>query len=91
MVNALLGPAMSRGAGHKTVILLDVQMPVMDGVEFVRAYRSLPGHQAEIVIMTAGHGAKEHANRVGADRYLVKPFDLEEVLTVVESIEGRKP
>ena len=69
-----------------SVILLDVQMPVMDGVEFVRAYRSLPGHQAQIVIMTAGRSATEYAEQVGADRYLAKPFDLDEVLGVVETL-----
>ena len=71
-----------------SVILLDVQLPVMDGVEFVRAYRSLPGHQAQIVIMTAGHSAKEYAEQVRADRYLAKPFDLDEVLGVVGTLAG---
>ena len=36
--------------------------------------------------MTAGRSAKEYAEQVGADRYLAKPFDLDEVLGVVETL-----
>jgi len=73
------------------VILLDIQMPVMDGVEFVRVYRSLPGHQAHLVVMTAGHNARLYAERVGADRYLAKPFELDEVLTLVGELSDGGP
>jgi DNA-binding response OmpR family regulator len=65
------------------VIMIDVQMPIMDGVEFVSAYRSLPGHQARLIVMSAGHDARIHAERVGADRYLAKPFDMDVLLSVV--------
>jgi two-component system, chemotaxis family, chemotaxis protein CheY len=68
------------------VIMLDIQMPVMDGFEFVRAYRELPGHQARLVIMTAGHDARHYAERVQADSYLAKPFDMDALLTVVTGL-----
>jgi CheY-like chemotaxis protein len=68
------------------VILLDIQMPVMDGLEFVRNYRSLPGHQAHLVVMTAGHDAALYAEHVGADRYLAKPFELDAVVTLVDEL-----
>jgi CheY-like chemotaxis protein len=71
------------------VILIDVEMPVMDGVEFVSVYRSLPGHQAQLVIMTAGHNAQMYAERVGADAYLPKPFELDDVLAITAELSRR--
>jgi CheY-like chemotaxis protein len=66
-----------------SVILLDIQMPVMDGESFVRAYRAVPGHQAHLVVMTAGQDARVYAEHVGADHYLAKPFDLDDVISIV--------
>jgi len=48
------------------LILLDVRMPVMDGVEFVRRYRDLPGPHAPIVAMTAAHGTHDLIEHIGA-------------------------
>ena len=71
------------------VILIDVQMPGMDGLGFVRAYRSLPGHQAQLVIMTAGPDAQLYAQQIGADAYLSKPFDLDDVLAMTAELSRR--
>ena len=71
------------------VILIDVQMPVMDGLAFVRAYRSLPGHQAQLVIMTAIENAQMYAEQVGADAYLSKPFELDDVLAMTAALSRR--
>jgi CheY-like chemotaxis protein len=71
------------------VILIDVQMPLMDGVEFVRRYRALPGHKAQLIIMTAGQNAKMYAELVGADAYLAKPFELDDVPEIVGKLAGR--
>jgi CheY-like chemotaxis protein len=70
------------------VIVLDIQMPVMDGVEFVRAYRALPGHQARLVIMSAGKDARRYCDQIGADHYLAKPFELDSLLTTVKESIG---
>ena len=74
--------------GTFAVILIDVQMPLMDGVEFVRRYRVLPGHKAQLIIMTAGQNAKMYAELVGADAYLPKPFELDDVLAIVGGLAG---
>ena len=58
------------------VILLDVQMPVMDGPTFAERYRSLPGPHAPIVVFTAGGGAQDWAKRIQATAYVDKPVDL---------------
>ena len=72
-----------------SVILIDVQMPVMDGTSFVEAYRTFPGHQARLVVMTAGTDARQYADQVAADSYLAKPFDLDELVRVVDSLARR--
>jgi CheY-like chemotaxis protein len=68
------------------VILIDINLPGMDGVEFVRLYRSLPVHQARLVVMTAGYRSKQYAERVQADAYLVKPFDVDHLISTVNGL-----
>ncbi len=66
-----------------SVILLDMRMPVMDGWEFSRAYRERPGAHAPIVVLTAARDAAEYATEIGAEGFLAKPFDLDELLRTV--------
>ena len=66
------------------LILLDMRMPVMDGCEFVRAYRTSPEPRAPVVVVTAARDAAERAAEINADGHLAKPFGLEELLAVVE-------
>ncbi len=66
------------------VILLDLDMPVMDGQEFVRAYRQTPlPHVAIIVMTTSRHGA-HHAAALQVAGYLRKPFELDHLLAMVD-------
>ncbi len=68
------------------LILLDMRMPVMDGWEFARRYRALPGPHAPIVCLTAAATEADAAARgaqIGAAACLSKPFDLDELLAVV--------
>jgi CheY-like chemotaxis protein len=58
------------------VILLDVQMPVMDGPTFAERYRQLPGPHAPIVVFTAAGAAHRLAARMRAVACLDKPVDL---------------
>jgi CheY-like chemotaxis protein len=65
------------------VILLDMLMPVMDGWQFARNFRTLYGHAAVIVVTTAAENAQERSRDIGADDVLAKPFDLERLLAKV--------
>lgn len=61
-------------------ILLDWNMPNMDGIEFLDALRKLPGGDSpQVVFCTTendiGHIAR--AIRAGANEYIMKPFDRE--------------
>jgi CheY-like chemotaxis protein len=69
-------------------IILDMRMPVMDGWEFIKAYRELPGPHAPIIIMTAYMDPKQVAAEAGAQGYISKPFDL---LTLVDLLRKHIP
>jgi CheY-like chemotaxis protein len=60
-------------------------MPVMDGWEFVRRYRSQPGPHAPIVACVAALNAARECADLEPDGLLNKPFDLDELLQVVRS------
>ena len=68
------------------VLLLDVSMPGIDGLELCRTVRSLPQfHKLPIVMLTARDGAfdKVQGRLAGATEYLTKPFDAEKLRLVV--------
>lgn len=69
------------------LVVSDVMMPVMNGIDLCRALRARPGHaETPLLFLTArGHAAdRVEGFRVGADDYLTKPFDLEELLARVQ-------
>jgi CheY-like chemotaxis protein len=66
------------------LILLDYQMPVCNGRQFLARYRRLPGPHAPVVLLSAATSALQRAAEVGADAYLGKPFDLPALFGLVE-------
>ncbi|PID74900.1 MAG: hypothetical protein CSB28_00775 [Desulfobacterales bacterium] len=67
------------------IVLLDLKMPDMDGLEFLAALRRKQPQTK--VIMLTGHGsgeAGEQALAMGASAYLMKPVDFTELLKTVE-------
>jgi DNA-binding response OmpR family regulator len=68
-------------------MLLDIGMPVMNGVEFVRAYRMAvePPH-APIVISSARGDAEHVAQDLDADGSINKPFAIDDVLALLERV-----
>ena len=78
------------GSAEPAVIVLDVMMPALDGLTACRRIRE-NGIRTPILMLTARH---EIADRVagldaGADDYLVKPFDLEELLARLRALVRR--
>jgi len=60
------------------LVLLDVMMPEMSGYEVCQAIRSNPATKALPVVMLTAKGQKGDAEKgleVGADDYIIKPFD----------------
>ena len=66
-------------------IVLDVRMPVMDGAEFTRRYRSATARPAPIIVLTAARDSGDH-ERVDASRYIEKPFDLDDLVRVINEV-----
>ncbi len=73
------------------VITLDVMMPRLDGWETAIQLRRRPGTaHIKVVLITARaqEDDKIHGARVGADAYLTKPFDPNEMIRVVRELAG---
>jgi two-component system nitrogen regulation response regulator NtrX len=64
------------------LILLDTHMPIMNGAEFIRAYKLSQLELAPIVVCSAGLNESGWAGEAGADGFLAKPFSLEQLLDV---------
>ncbi len=74
------------------LVLMDVQMPVMDGLAATRAIRALPGETGRLPIlaMTANALPEEVARcrAAGMDDHIAKPIDVELLLAAVERWRG---
>jgi two-component system response regulator MprA len=72
------------------VIVLDVMLPGLDGVEVCRRLRRA-GRWAPVLMLTARDGVGDRINGLdaGADDYLVKPFAFEELLVRVKALLRR--
>jgi CheY-like chemotaxis protein len=76
------------------VITLDVMMPRLDGWETAIQLRKSPETaHIKVVLITARaqEDDKSRASDVGADAYLTKPFDPNEMIRIVRELAGRNP
>jgi DNA-binding response OmpR family regulator len=72
------------GQAAPDLVLLDVSMPVMDGLTFLRRRREERCRlTVPIVVMSAQHHGAE-ARQLGAQQFVSKPFDLDELLGVID-------
>ncbi len=73
------------------VIITDVNMPVMDGITFTKLAREKPeAKTTPILILTTESGPtiKDAGRSAGATGWIVKPFNPEKLLQVVEKVCG---
>jgi CheY-like chemotaxis protein len=73
-----------------SLIVIDLNMPVLDGLETVKNFREMEGagQQIPIVAITAFDvpGMEEAALETGCNRYLTKPLDLAELDRALKSL-----
>jgi DNA-binding response OmpR family regulator len=75
------------GAWRPDVIVLDLMMPVMDGASFRAAQRSdTATAEIPIIILSAAHEVEMRAARMEPAAVFPKPFDLGELLDVIERL-----
>jgi two-component system cell cycle response regulator DivK len=78
----------AKAAEHKPdLILMDIQMPVMDGYEATRRIKSDPALQAIPVIAVTSYalsGDEEKARRAGCDAYVAKPYSPRALLAKIK-------
>jgi two-component system, NtrC family, nitrogen regulation response regulator NtrX len=76
------------------LVLLDIWMPGMDGMEVLTCIQEIPATERPIVVVISGHGSVEaavKATKLGAFDFLEKPLSLDKVLVVVKNaVEHRR-
>ncbi len=74
------------------LVILDVNLPSKDGFEILRSLRK-SGDQVPIILLTARDALKDRVAglNAGADDYLIKPFEMEELQARIRALMRRKP
>ena len=82
--------ALSKLKGQKVhMIISDVNMPVMDGIAFLKAVKSMPAYKFTPVIMLTTESAEEkkrEGQAAGARAWVVKPFQPEQLVNAVQRL-----
>ncbi len=72
-----------------TLVLVDWEMPVLDGLKFTTALRAQDGGDSPKVLFCTSHNDLAHIQRAleaGSDEYVMKPFDREIIEMKLSSI-----
>ena len=75
-------------------VLLDVMMPLLDGFAVLRKIRRDDRtRDVPVIMLTAKAGDRDHAAafRAGADAYLTKPFDIDDLEATLADVAARSP
>ena len=82
--------ALSKLAGQKVhLIISDVNMPVMDGITFVKEVKQMPNYRFTPIIMLtteSEESKKREGQAAGAKAWVVKPFKSEQLLNAVQKL-----
>ena len=77
--------------GEYDLVILDIMMPKVDGFEVIKKLRN-KGNHTSILMLTARDSADDKVKGLdlGADDYIVKPFDFNELLARIRAVVRRK-
>src|SRR3569623_1520674 len=74
--------------GRETVdlVITDINMPVMDGIQFIREVRGSGRHSLPILVLTTETSVdkRDQARAAGGTGWIVKPFDPEKLISIVQ-------
>ncbi|GAO21653.1 winged helix family two component transcriptional regulator [Alicycliphilus sp. B1] len=94
MADGTSGLAQLQGSELPDLVILDLMLPDMDGLEVCRRIRALPGAAAQVpVLMLTAKGDpmdRVIGLEIGADDYLPKPFEPRELLARIRAILRRR-
>jgi two-component system, OmpR family, phosphate regulon response regulator PhoB len=79
-------------ASHPDVVVLDVMMPGIDGLEVTRRLRALPETASLPIVLLTARGTNPQILegwQSGANYYITKPFELEHLLYFIELMQER--
>lgn len=71
------------------VVITDINMPVMDGIEFIKNVRATGNHQSlPILILTTetSQDKRDQGKAAGGTGWIVKPFDPEKLISVIHRV-----
>lgn len=72
------------------LVLLDLMMPVMDGWDFLEAWRSEPrSHEVPVVVISAGY-QQQGLPPLDVQAYMTKPFDIDRLVATVTGLVGAR-
>ncbi len=74
------------------LVVSDIRMPGLQGLELLQKIKAGPKHDVAVVLMT-GYGDMENviaALRAGAEDYLLKPLNIEELAVVIDRVRARQ-
>lgn len=76
---------------HPCLIVLDLMLPKLSGEEFCKWVRDQERNEVSIIMLSAKSRTEDKINglRIGADDYIVKPFEPEELLAHIEAVLRR--
>jgi DNA-binding response OmpR family regulator len=74
------------------LVLLDIKMPKLDGLEVLRRLRAAGNHAPPTLVLTAYQSVElaKEAVKLGAQNYLPKPFEREQILNAVRGVLVQK-
>ncbi|NYZ14780.1 response regulator [Azospirillum sp. RWY-5-1] len=79
------------GTNQVDLVIADLNMPVMDGLTLIRRLRAMPAHRSLPILMLtteADDRKKQEGRTAGATGWIVKPFNPEKLVSVVQKVCG---
>lgn len=82
--NGKIALEMIQGGFRPNIIISDVEMPIMDGLEFLSEIKQKRGIDIPIIIMSGNGNFQNQAIKDGATAFLIKPLDMDALLAMIE-------